>query len=260
MVSSSAPELVRERHQQLAADARLDVLLGDVARPSRRTAGASVAIEARPSAARSARQVRCRGSSASARASSTLPAHENGDGIGTPSTLTRAPSASAAITAVSAESMPPERPSSTSREAALAGVVAHAEHQRADDLLLRRSQARRDRRARRDAASSRSTTSTSLERAARARTSPRAPITHAAPSKTVVVAARPGSRRRRTRRACARAGRASPRARRCLPTANGEADRFNITSAPSRARRRSDRGGSAAGCQSRSRSTRPRRR
>ena len=53
--------------------------------------------------------------SASASASSTLPWLENGDGISTPSTCSR-PSASAATTAVSAESMPPDSPSSTSRK------------------------------------------------------------------------------------------------------------------------------------------------
>ena len=39
-----------------------------------------------------------------------LPRLENGDGISTPSTF-RAPSASTAIAAVRAESMPPDRPS-----------------------------------------------------------------------------------------------------------------------------------------------------
>ena len=39
-----------------------------------------------------------------------LPRLENGDGISTPSTCS-APSASAAMAAVSAESMPPDRPS-----------------------------------------------------------------------------------------------------------------------------------------------------
>ena len=45
-----------------------------------------------------------------ASASSMLPRLENGDGIRTPSTWS-APSASAAMAAVSAESMPPESPS-----------------------------------------------------------------------------------------------------------------------------------------------------
>ena len=51
---------------------------------------------------------------ASASESSTLPWLENGDGISTPSTWS-APTASAATTAVKAESMPPDKPRSTSR-------------------------------------------------------------------------------------------------------------------------------------------------
>ena len=49
---------------------------------------------------------------ASASESSMLPWLENGDGISTPSTCA-GPSASAAMAAVSAESIPPDRPSTT---------------------------------------------------------------------------------------------------------------------------------------------------
>ena len=49
---------------------------------------------------------------ATSRASSMLPWLEYGDGISTPSTRS-GPSAAAAIAAVSAESMPPDSPSST---------------------------------------------------------------------------------------------------------------------------------------------------
>ena len=74
-----------------------------------------------------------------------------------------APSASAAIAAVSAESMPPERPSTTRREAALARVVARAEHERVPDLGLRR-RVRRRRERRRCASRSQITTSAAKER------------------------------------------------------------------------------------------------
>ena len=106
--------LVRQRHQQVAADARLDVLLGDVARRAGERRAQRVVHRAHRRFESAASASRCRGCAASASESSTLPRLENGDGISTPSTWS-APSASTAIAAVSAESMPPDRPSTARR-------------------------------------------------------------------------------------------------------------------------------------------------
>ena len=80
-----------------------------------------------------------------------LPSLEKREGISTPVTFS-APIASTAIDATSDESMPPERPMSTSTEAVLAHVVARAEHERLVDLAHRLQlglDARRARRVRR---------------------------------------------------------------------------------------------------------------
>ena len=66
--------------------------------------------------------------SASSRASLTLPSDEYGPGIATPVTLP-APIASAAITAVSAESIPPAEAQQGGLESAFANVVARAQHE-----------------------------------------------------------------------------------------------------------------------------------
>ena len=71
---------------------------------------------------------------ASAQASSRLSFEENRDGIAMPVTCF-APSASTARAAVTAESMPPERPITTSVNPHLTDVVAQPEDQAAPDLL-----------------------------------------------------------------------------------------------------------------------------
>jgi hypothetical protein len=100
-------EFVGESHHQHAADAGLDVLLGDVgARPAKMGPRAvSAAATASAMAMVSKRMPRL---AASRRASSRECCEEIEEGRETPMTFS-GPKASAAITATTAESMPPER-------------------------------------------------------------------------------------------------------------------------------------------------------
>ena len=123
-------ELVRERHQQHAADARLQILFR-----RRRAAGRRRSARAPLRALRLA--ARCRSSRAACPAHTPTPPRRPGwpsevkrDGSRTPRTRS-APRASTATAAVSAESMPPESPSTTPRKSVLAHVVAQPEHHRA---------------------------------------------------------------------------------------------------------------------------------
>ena len=72
-------------------------------------------------------------------ASVTLPSLEKRDGMSTPMTCS-GPSASTAMAATSDESMPPDRPMTTSVKPFLTHVVARAEHERLVDLAHGREQ------------------------------------------------------------------------------------------------------------------------
>ena len=134
------PDAVRERHEDGAADARLEVLLGDVGRrppndrldrPAiRRRRSGSIGIVLKCDAEVLGEILaRPRG----------FPARELRAGHRDAESRARRPRASAASAAVTAESMPPERPSTALRESALARVVASAEDERAAQPRRRRS-------------------------------------------------------------------------------------------------------------------------
>ena len=106
-------ELVGDRHQDRAAGARLQILFGDVARHAGEDAGCSVA--SKPCTALFDRHhvvVHAERLARSPRRRRAIPARCSGNGSITQRTRS-APSASTAIAAHSAESMPPERPSTT---------------------------------------------------------------------------------------------------------------------------------------------------
>ena len=105
-------ELVRERHQQRPADPRLQVLLGQVGlapRERRRQRGAERLDDRLDRDLAEVDPERL----GQPRASPRVASDEYRDGIETPCTRS-APSAPTAIAAVSAESIPPERPITTS--------------------------------------------------------------------------------------------------------------------------------------------------
>ena len=133
-------------------------------------------------------RLRCRAPSASARASSMLPRLEKGDGISTPSTLARRRAPPRPSAAVSAESMPPDSPSTDGREAALARRSRACRARARARFPIRR---RRRPAARSPSAASRSQTTTSAakERAARDRRAVAPERAAAAVEDEVVVAA-----------------------------------------------------------------------
>ena len=136
-------ELVRQRHHEVAADARLEVLLGDVRRRCRRRRPRARRRRPASPARSAARTARRRGCRASVRASSCVSAEEYGEGITTAATPS-GPSASAAMQSDERGVDPAREAEHDASEAVLAHVVAQAGDERGVDLGGRVEQ-RRDR-------------------------------------------------------------------------------------------------------------------
>ena len=137
-------ELVRERHQQHAADTRLEVLLGQVGLAAGEGVGQRLASKRSTTGSIGSSRKSVPRFSASRRASPRVSSEEKRDGIETQWTRS-GPSASHASAAVSAESIPPETPMTTSLEPVLVDVVAQPELER-EPHLLEVVRQRRDRR------------------------------------------------------------------------------------------------------------------
>ena len=127
-------EFVGQRHHEHAAHARLDVLLGDVARPSGEDRAQHRSRRRPPPRRWRSCGTRCPGSAASWRASSLLCPLEIAEGRLTPVTFS-GPKAAAASTPTTAESMPPLRATRPCLKPLLLRIVAQAEHQRVENIL-----------------------------------------------------------------------------------------------------------------------------